>query len=121
METKYPELSDYYRKCDNIFVRNNKGVKDICKKILMYLEESVMCAVEEPGHDACLLLNYYIYDKLIHISSYKNATDIAFCIFQILSSNAISFKKNISPNEKCKNKSDILNKGDWKKRKEFYY
>ncbi|SBS92729.1 PIR Superfamily Protein [Plasmodium ovale curtisi] len=122
MEFNYPDLSEYDGKCDNIFVHDNQKdkVKTICKKFLRYLEKSPLWNISDSGYDVCLLLNFWVYDKLTHIFGDKSKADIAFANFQGLWNSAMGYQKSISADKKCKDKFDILDKKDWKKRKDLY-
>ncbi|SBS98866.1 PIR Superfamily Protein [Plasmodium ovale curtisi] len=122
MEIDNHDLSEYDIKCDNIFVRgNNKDkVKTICKKFLRYLEKSAVWDIENPEYDVCLLLNYWVYDKLTHIFPDKYNKNIAFGNFQTLFHNNTENLRSKSHNKNCTHKFNILNKDDWEKRKELY-
>ncbi|SBT53934.1 PIR Superfamily Protein [Plasmodium ovale wallikeri] len=121
IENDSQDLSKYNGKCEDIHVTNHREeVKTICKKVLRYLEKTTIWNVQGSVYDTCLLLNFWIYDKLTQIFRDKSNTDIAFGNFQTLLNNHIDYQKNISADKKCKDKFDILNKEDWKKRKELY-
>ncbi|SBT74356.1 Plasmodium vivax Vir protein, putative [Plasmodium ovale] len=121
MEKDSQDLSKYNGKCDNIHVSDNiDEVKTICKKVLRYLETSTVWNVQEPGYDTCLLLNFWIYDKLTHIFRDKDKTNIAFANFQTLFRNNTENPTSKSRSRKCTDKFEILKKDDWEKRKELY-
>ncbi|SBS89147.1 PIR Superfamily Protein [Plasmodium ovale curtisi] len=120
MENDSQDLSEYNGKCNDIVVPSNKEeVKTLCKKVLRYLEKSPVWSVQESVYDTCLLLNFWIYDKLTQIFFNKEKKDIAFGNFQTLLKNHSENQKNISADKKCTDKFHILNKVDWKHRKEF--
>ncbi|SBS94142.1 PIR Superfamily Protein [Plasmodium ovale curtisi] len=118
----HENLSYYIQKCEQIIATGNiDDVKIICKKFLRHLENSAVWNVEKPGYDVCLLLNYWIYDKLYHIFSDQESSNIAFSNFQMISSYPNKYiTKNLSYNAKCKYKIDFHMHEDWQKRKEFY-
>ncbi|SBT51581.1 PIR Superfamily Protein [Plasmodium ovale wallikeri] len=122
METNYSDLSEYNEKCDNIVVPDNQKdkVKTICKKFLRYLEKSPLWNVSDPGYDVCLLLNFWVYDKLNHIFRDKDKRNIAFANFQTFFRDNIEKPTSKSRNSKCTDKFEILSKDDWEKRKELY-
>ncbi|SBT56390.1 PIR Superfamily Protein [Plasmodium ovale wallikeri] len=121
IENDSQDLSKYNENCEYISVSNHKEeVKTICKKVLSYLEKTTIWNVQGSVYDTCLLLNFWIYDKLTQIFVDKEKTNIAFGNFQTLLNNHTDYQKNISADKKCKDKFDILNKEDWKKRKELY-
>ncbi|SBT56821.1 PIR Superfamily Protein [Plasmodium ovale wallikeri] len=115
------DLSKYNEKCEYIRVSNHKEeVKTICKKVLRYLEKTTIWNVKESVYDTCLILNFWIYDKLTQIFRDKSNTDIAFANFQTLLNNHTDYQKNISADKRCKDKFEILRKDDWDKRKDLY-
>ncbi|SBT83392.1 PIR protein [Plasmodium ovale] len=121
MENGSQDLSEYDGKCDDIIVSSNKEeVKTLCKKVLRYLEKSPVWNVQESEYDTCLLLNFWIYDKLTNIFFDKDKKNIAFANFQKLFRNNMVYQKSTFPNKKCMDKFHILNNGDWKHRKELY-
>ncbi|SBT02922.1 PIR Superfamily Protein [Plasmodium ovale curtisi] len=122
MEIDNHDLSEYDIKCGDIIVPgNNKDkVKTICKKFLRYLEKSTAWDIVNPEYDVCLLLNFWVYDKLTHIFPDKYYKNIAFANFEKLFHNNIENPTSKSRNKKCTHKFNILNKDDWGKRKELY-
>ncbi|SBT56898.1 PIR Superfamily Protein [Plasmodium ovale wallikeri] len=86
LNTELTDSSRYSLHCNNIYVNNNKEeVKKICEKFLRHLEKSVVWKVEKPKYDFCMLLNYWIYDKLTGIYGDKNTSEdvnIAFANLQ---------------------------------------
>ncbi|SBT53972.1 PIR Superfamily Protein [Plasmodium ovale wallikeri] len=122
IEFNYTDLSNYSQKCDNIYVNKNKDeVKTICEKLLRYLEKSTALEIANPQYDICLILNYWIYDKLNKIFGDKETSDKAFGNFQMIWNYLTQYiNKNISYYEKCKENLDIHKQEDWEKRKELY-
>ncbi|SBT01720.1 PIR Superfamily Protein [Plasmodium ovale curtisi] len=117
------DLSRYSLHCNNIYVNNNKEeVKKICEKFLRNLEKSLVWKVESPSYDYCILLNYWIYDKLTNIFGDKNASDninIAFSNFQYIWKYTINDPKITSYYKNCEPKFDMVNNHDWKNRKKL--
>ncbi|SBT53977.1 PIR Superfamily Protein [Plasmodium ovale wallikeri] len=122
VERNHEDLSYYNQKCEQIKVKDkNDDVKIICKKFLRHLENSAVWNVQKPGYDICLLLNYWIYDKLNRIFGDQETSNVAFSNFQMISSYPNKYiTKNLSYNAKCKYKIDLHMHKDWQKRKEFY-
>ncbi|SBS92514.1 PIR Superfamily Protein, partial [Plasmodium ovale curtisi] len=122
LEKNYEDLSNYSQKCEKIILKiDNDEARTICKKFLSHLENSTVWVFENLHYDVCLLLNYWIYERLNNIYSDKEATDIAFSNFQLMSDYPTQYiRKNISFNKKCKYKIDVHAHKDWNKRKEFY-
>ncbi|SBS98954.1 PIR Superfamily Protein [Plasmodium ovale curtisi] len=122
VEKNHEDLSNYSEMCEQIIRgRVTDEVKTNCKKFLRHLERSTLWDVSNPGYDICLLLNYWIYDKLTHIFGDKYKTDIFFGYFQYIWGYPTDYiKKNISYKEKCMYDFDIHKQEEWKKSKEFY-
>ncbi|SBT51037.1 PIR Superfamily Protein [Plasmodium ovale wallikeri] len=70
--------------------------------------------------NSCILLNYWIYDKLNHILGDKNTSDVAFCSLQLPWNYPMNNRSNFAYSNKCKDNFDMLNHDEWKKRKELY-
>ncbi|SBT73598.1 PIR protein [Plasmodium ovale] len=116
------ELSNYTQQCEKLNVKkDNDEMKTVCKMFLRHLEKSSVWNFENHGYDICLLLNYWIYDKLTNIFGGKDASDIAFSNFQYIWSYPEEYiTKNTSCKQKCKYEIDVYKDDDWKERKEFY-
>ncbi|SBT57678.1 PIR Superfamily Protein [Plasmodium ovale wallikeri] len=73
------ELSNYTQQCEKLIVKkDNDAMKTVCKMFLRHLEKSSVWNVSNPQYDYCLLLNYWIYDRLTHIFVDKDNSDLAF-------------------------------------------
>ncbi|SBT00096.1 PIR Superfamily Protein [Plasmodium ovale curtisi] len=123
MDNDSLDLSKYNETCNEITVSDPKDrVIIICKKFLNFLENSVVLYDENAEYDVSILLNYWIYDKLIAIYGAKNIEKIRFA-FSALQFAWDYYKytpKNISYHNKCKPNFDVVNHQDWEKRKELY-
>ncbi|SBT00015.1 PIR Superfamily Protein [Plasmodium ovale curtisi] len=125
MNTQYDDLSKYTSQCDSLYLKdkNKSEVKEICKKYLRYLYKHVnVWNSVNSGYDVCILLNYWIYDKLTDLFGSNETSDInfAFGSFQFLWNYSTGFLNTISNSEKCKPNFDLFKHHDWKKRKELY-
>ncbi|SBT84254.1 PIR protein [Plasmodium ovale] len=125
MNTEYSDLSKYNQQCDRLILsaKNKNNIKEVCKKYLRYLEKySTVWNDENPKYDVCILLNYWIYDKLAYYFGAHNADDInnAFSSFQLLLNYPMDSLNTISYPEKCKPNFELVNHHDWQKRKELY-
>ncbi|SBT51530.1 PIR Superfamily Protein [Plasmodium ovale wallikeri] len=113
------------------FIKHNKKfcikkifiLKDLCKRVLKYLEQSTKWEENISEYDDFILLNYWLYDKISRYFVHdKNYIDIAFASLQRIWSNLLNDSYESSYYNKYKplfNK--ILNHNDWKKGKEWYY
>ncbi|SBS91231.1 PIR Superfamily Protein, partial [Plasmodium ovale curtisi] len=122
LEENNKDLSNYSKQCEKIYVtKNNDEVRTICEKFIRHLEKSTVWDFPNPGYDICLLLNYWVYDKLNHVFNDKGSSDIAFGNFQYIWGYPEQYiKKNTSRTKKCKYEIDVQKHEDWEKRKEFY-
>ncbi|SBS90336.1 PIR Superfamily Protein [Plasmodium ovale curtisi] len=121
MEINHLDLSHYDEKCNITFSsKNNDQVKEICKKTLSYLEKSDVWDIPNSRYSSCILLNYWIYDKLNHILGDKYTSDVAFGSLQLPWNYPMNNRSNIAYSNKCKDNFGMLNHDDWKKRKELY-
>ncbi|SBT56068.1 PIR Superfamily Protein [Plasmodium ovale wallikeri] len=124
LNTELTDSSRYSLHCNNIYVNNNKEeVKKICEKFLRHLEKSVVWKVEKPKYDFCMLLNYWIYDKLTGIYGDKNTSEdvnIAFANLQSIWEYTVNSSQNKIYYKNCKPEFNVVKHSDWKKRKEFY-
>ncbi|SBT01714.1 PIR Superfamily Protein [Plasmodium ovale curtisi] len=124
-EISYYDLHNYGKQCDNIIARKQiSHMKYLCKIIIKYLEESKKWKEDESEneYDECILLNYWLYDKLskafVHDKPHIN---IAYSSIETIWANLVNDRSETSYYNKCKplfNK--ILKYDDWKKGKELY-
>ncbi|SBT84154.1 PIR protein [Plasmodium ovale] len=124
LNTESTDLSRYSIHCNNIYVNNNKEkVKNICEKFLRHLEKSIVWKVEKPEYHFCMLLNYWIYDKLTDIYGDENTSEdvnIAFGNLQSIWEYTVNSSRNKIYYKNCKPEFNVVKHNDWKKRKEFY-
>ncbi|EDL42680.1 variable surface protein Vir4, putative [Plasmodium vivax] len=98
-------------------------MKNLCKKVLKYLEHSSTWKEYSTGQDECMLLNYWIYDNLSSYYGNDNTEkiNIAFSALQLIWSYLVTDSREKSYYNKCKPLfNELLNYDDWKKRKELY-
>ncbi|SBT57915.1 PIR Superfamily Protein [Plasmodium ovale wallikeri] len=85
MKKEYPSLDKYTSLCDTNIVHNNiNDIKNICKRILRYLENNTVWSGKDSGYDVCILLNYWIYDELIHIFGAESTSEKINSAFDVL-------------------------------------
>ncbi|SBT00724.1 PIR Superfamily Protein [Plasmodium ovale curtisi] len=124
LNSESPDLSSYSLHCNNVYVNNNRDeVKKVCTKFLRHLDKSLVWNVENPGYDFCMLLNYWIHDKLSDLFGDNNTSDTinsAFGTFQFTWEYNVNTSKNKTYYKNCKPEYNIVKQHDWKKRKEFY-
>ncbi|SBT57986.1 PIR Superfamily Protein [Plasmodium ovale wallikeri] len=90
---------------------------------LKHLETSSVWKVTNPKYDVCMLLNFWIYDKLTDIYKGQNSSDdinIAFGSLQGVWNKIYYYPQNSLHHNKCKPEFDIVKHHDWKQRKELY-
>ncbi|SBS91057.1 PIR Superfamily Protein [Plasmodium ovale curtisi] len=125
MNIEHTDLSNYNSQCDTLILseKNKSEVKEICKKYLRYLDKNIaVWNSVQSGYDVCILLNYWIYDKLTDLFGADETLNVnnAFSSFQLLWNYSAGFPKTIPHSEKCKPNFDLFKHADWKKRKELY-
>ncbi|SBT56806.1 PIR Superfamily Protein [Plasmodium ovale wallikeri] len=125
MNIEHTDLSNYNPQCDTLILneKNKSEIKEICKKYLRYLDKNIaVWNSAQSGYNVCILLNYWIYDKLTDLFGADETLNInnAFGSFQLLWNYSAGFPKTIPHSEKCKPNFDLFKHHDWKKRKELY-
>ncbi|SBT73984.1 PIR protein [Plasmodium ovale] len=124
MKKEYPDLSKYSKQCDiNIVDKNIDDIKNICKRILRYLENNRLLIDNKTQYDVCVLLNYWIHDALTEIFGPANTSDnitSAFYILDQMWKHPNEHLKRTNYYNKCQPNFDIFKNDDWKKRKELY-
>ncbi|SBT84068.1 PIR protein [Plasmodium ovale] len=124
IKKEYPDLSDYSQKCDTTSLQYHKNeAKQICEKILRYLDKYAAFIDNKTEYDVCILLNYWIYDELTDIFGSENISNnfnLAFSDIQMMWSYPSKELQKTSYYNKCKPKFEIFNHEDWKKRRELY-
>ncbi|SBS95894.1 PIR Superfamily Protein [Plasmodium ovale curtisi] len=88
MKKKYSSLAKYTLLCDTNIVHNNiNDIKNICKRILRYLENNTVWVDKNSGYDVSILLNYWIYDELTDIFGAQSTSEkisSAFDVFKTI-------------------------------------
>ncbi|SCA60806.1 Plasmodium vivax Vir protein, putative [Plasmodium vivax] len=123
MDMESDDLKDYDDKCSKITVKKaNEEIIQICKKYLRFLDTSKEWIGLFSVYDVSLLLNYWLYEKLIGIYGEENNEDIilGFTDLQMKWGYPQSKRYYESYYQKCKPKLSIVNHKDWKNRKELY-
>ncbi|KMZ88925.1 hypothetical protein PVBG_06347 [Plasmodium vivax Brazil I] len=74
-------LSDYNKECDELKEPYNKQeIRRICKQVLKFLKtRSSKSDDEKSVRDDCVLLNYWIYDKLSKHYGPENSSETSDC------------------------------------------
>ncbi|SBT56634.1 PIR Superfamily Protein [Plasmodium ovale wallikeri] len=123
-ELPYNDLYKYKTHCNSIIVSDQKNhMKDLCKRVLKYLEQSEKWKENTNGYDQCILLNYWIYDKIAYYFGHHNTENIniAFSALKLIWYYLVNEPKEGSYYKKCQPLFDkILKHDDWDKRKELY-
>ncbi|SBT01747.1 PIR Superfamily Protein, partial [Plasmodium ovale curtisi] len=116
-------LQKYNTKCSKIYSpKESAHMQYLCKIVLKYLEESTKWEKNKTEYDDCILLNYWLYDKLtkyfVHDKSYIN---FAYGSIETIWSNLVTDIKERSYYNKCKPLfREILIHDNWEKGKELY-
>ncbi|KMZ77325.1 hypothetical protein PVIIG_05295 [Plasmodium vivax India VII] len=123
LDHNYKNIEKYYADCSKFNDSGSKyRIRTICAKVLKYLESSAkIIDKKNSAYDDCLLLNYWIYGKLVQ--RYYNDSNTAIHAFGALQSvwnDLIENSSKTSYYDKCKPYFDIVIKHDWRKRKGLY-
>ncbi|KMZ88699.1 hypothetical protein PVBG_05555 [Plasmodium vivax Brazil I] len=123
LDREHRDLSNYSNHCNTItWGRNGDEVKKICKKYITYLETSQIIKVKNTQYDVCVLLNYWIYEKLNEIFRDEESSEdikIAFGNLQLVWNQLYNYSSRINHNN-CNPKFEMVNHHDWEKRKKLY-
>ncbi|VUZ93902.1 PIR protein [Plasmodium vivax] len=123
LDMESPDLQNYEQKCNHIKVKNHEDqMIPICKKYLRFLDTSKTWIGLFSVYDVSLLLNYWLYEKLIGIYKDRTNEDITFGFTDL------QFKwgyfdyslKNEPYYQKCMPDPSKVNHEDWEKRKQLY-
>ncbi|SBT55622.1 PIR Superfamily Protein [Plasmodium ovale wallikeri] len=105
-EIQNAHLHNYNRHCSKIFaVKQSTHMQYLCKIVLKYLEESKEWKENESEneYDECILLNYWLYDKLSNSFAHdKSHIDIAFANIETIWSHLITDRTEKSYYKKYK-------------------
>ncbi|SBS82485.1 PIR Superfamily Protein [Plasmodium ovale curtisi] len=124
MKKEYPDLSKYSKQCYTNFMHKNiSDIKNICERILRYLENNTLLIDDKTEYDVCVLLNYWIHDALTKILGAQNTSDnitSAFYILDQMWKHPNEYLKRTKYYNKCKPNMDIFKYDDWEKRRKLY-
>ncbi|CAG9474501.1 unnamed protein product [Plasmodium vivax] len=99
------------------------GVKNICARVLKYLETiyAVTYNPDDP-YDVCLLLNYWVYSKLFYILQNKDEKYVrqAYGELQPIWNDFVDDKIKKPENQKCRPIHELVLYDDWRERKKLY-
>ncbi|GAB69890.1 CYIR protein, partial [Plasmodium cynomolgi strain B] len=124
LDREHEDLSNYSNHCDikTWGKKNEHQLKEICKKFVRYLETSMELNFVDPAYDVCILLNYWLYDKLTKIFPGENNSEYirkAFGSLQLVWHN-LYYYSGKSNHNKCNPNFKTVNHQDWDKRKKLY-
>ncbi|SCA83586.1 VIR protein [Plasmodium vivax] len=124
MNKDHTDLNNYSEHCESIkWPKNEEKAKEICKKYVRYLKTTEILNLLNPYYDVCILLYYWIYDKLAQVFKAENTLDNvnkAFGNFQLIWSQLYPYSRNMNKNNKCYPDFTLVKHSDWKERKELY-
>ncbi|SCA59965.1 VIR protein [Plasmodium vivax] len=116
-------FSKYFNECQSLTdLPNGVLVKKYCARLLKYLETDLFSRNNDNEYDTCILLNYWLYNRLNVIlqSSNPSYTYQAFGRIGNIWSSFIEDNLNDVEKETCKHMHNIVNHYDWRKRKGLY-
>ncbi|KMZ88911.1 hypothetical protein PVBG_05840 [Plasmodium vivax Brazil I] len=113
----------YFDKCESLpNLPKRKSLKIRCAKLLKYLKTNKFSKKEDNEYDTCILLNYWLYNRLNVILQSDDSSNIyrAFGEIGNIWSSFIEDNLNDVEKETCKHMHNIVNHYDWRKRKGLY-
>ncbi|SCA60871.1 Plasmodium vivax Vir protein, putative [Plasmodium vivax] len=115
------DVEKYYEEC-NEFSGSKYKIKRICANVLKYLASSAKLRDKKnSAYDDCLLLNFWIYDKIVEKHYNDNQSVIAaFGKLQKVWNSLIQNPSKTLYYDKCEPYFHIVMKDDWRKRKNLY-
>ncbi|CAG9485334.1 unnamed protein product [Plasmodium vivax] len=117
------EFKVYIPYCNSLnSLPKHQSLKITCAKILKYLKTNKFSKKEDNEYDTCILLNYWLYNRLNVILQSDNFYNIyrAFGDIGYIWSNFIANNLEDVENETCEHVSNIVSHLDWRKEKELY-
>ncbi|SBS95915.1 PIR Superfamily Protein [Plasmodium ovale curtisi] len=117
------DLHEYSALCKNLYTpKHRSSMMNLCKRIVKYLDKYSSTNDDNSVNQDCILLNYWVYDKLSYILGVDNTEDIKiyFGFLQNIWSNLVTDTTKTSYYKKCKDNFGILYHDDWKQRKALY-
>ncbi|GAB69991.1 hypothetical protein PCYB_007400 [Plasmodium cynomolgi strain B] len=108
MDMESDDLQYYYR-CNSI-------------NLLRYLDKNSLSNIPDPKYDECILLNYWVYSKIVKIfhSDKSSIIDNPFAALLRIWNEIIDNQPDKPSYIKCRPDSGTIMKHDWRKRKELY-
>ncbi|KMZ96092.1 hypothetical protein PVNG_06282 [Plasmodium vivax North Korean] len=122
----YDDLREYYNDCSsivNISPKNKKNsLRILCAQLVKYLKTKYTTMNNEEIKYHCVLLNYWIYSRLVYILRTEEMSVIAPILGEFdLKWNDIVRELSGNPlNNKCIPDGRIITYNDWRNRKELY-
>ncbi|KMZ89402.1 hypothetical protein PVBG_05913 [Plasmodium vivax Brazil I] len=116
-------FNEYFDQCKSLSnLPNRQEVKIICARLLKYLENYKFSKKKDNEYDICILLNYWVYNKLNGILQSSNDSYIyrAFGDIERIWSSFIDDNLNETEYKTCKAISNTVIHYDWRERKELY-
>ncbi|KNA02246.1 hypothetical protein PVNG_04477 [Plasmodium vivax North Korean] len=116
-------LSAYVQKCEELSsFHNGKGIKNICAKLLKFLESDTISTNNDNKYDTCMLLNFWVYRWFFDILRTKGEESIplAYGKLQLIWNDFIKDKLEKTGKETCRPIYNLALHKDWKERKELY-
>ncbi|KMZ88719.1 hypothetical protein PVBG_05665 [Plasmodium vivax Brazil I] len=124
MNIEDKNLSDKSNICESITWHKKKdSLIRICKKYITYLETSKVLNFVRPDYDVCILLNYWLYEKLPEIFGFQDSLydiSLAFGSLQHIWNQLYHYPRTRVNYNNCKPEYETDNHEDWINRKKLY-
>ncbi|GAB69997.1 hypothetical protein PCYB_007460 [Plasmodium cynomolgi strain B] len=123
MDRESGDLNHYDKTCSNINVNENKEeMIRICKKLLRNLENFTSWFKSNTENDDCILLNYWVYSRLVSIWGSDKSSTIMPPVAELhmIWNDFIGKSSYTYLNNKCEPDMKLPQHVDWRKRKQLY-
>ncbi|KMZ96113.1 hypothetical protein PVNG_05881 [Plasmodium vivax North Korean] len=120
-------LTVYYPDCISLGPvykdTKSRSLRILCAQLVKYLKTTYTTLNKgDLKYDDCILLNYWIYSRLVNILGTEDKTVIAPILGELIRiwNSIVANPLYTSPYNKCMPDSIIPTQNDWRKRKELY-
>ncbi|EDL42719.1 variable surface protein Vir4, putative [Plasmodium vivax] len=115
-------FNEYLNQCNSLpQLRMRQSLRITCARLLKYLK-TYKFSKEDNEYDICILLNYWVYNRLNVILQSYNYSKIYQAFGEIGNIWSSFIEDNLKEVEKdtCKRMHNIVNHDDWRERKKLY-
>ncbi|EDL42777.1 variable surface protein Vir4, putative [Plasmodium vivax] len=123
----YDGLNEYYKYCTSLDPLSStikyKNLRILCAQLVKYLKTTyILFNKEELKYNPCILLNYWLYSRLVNILRTEDSSVIALTLgkLELIWNDIVGHASYKSSYNKCVPDNSIVTQSDWRKRKRLY-